>query len=146
MTILEEYNAKLKSVRAKIGEGKGSPMDAFAYQEMKYRIGNLETFNAIGACTPITTDKNAISLHYEVTTLLLKSLIDERCTGGRTDEDGKKKREMAKNTLIAVYNSGTNKSRSLVLDTDQVYKAYISEFVNAFIPVWIQYRDTLFKI
>ena len=146
MTILEEYNAKLKSVRAKIGEGKGNPMDAFAYQEMKYRIGNLETFNTIGACTPITTDKNAISLHYEVTTLLLKSLIDERCTGGRTDEDGKKKRETAKNTLIAVYNSGTNKSRSLVLDTDQVYKAYISEFVNAFIPVWIQYRDTLFKI
>ena len=146
MTILEEYNAKLKSVRAKIGEGKGNPMDAFAYQEMKYRIGNLETFNAIGACTPITTDKNAISLHYEVTTLLLKSLIDERCTGGRTDEDGKKKRETAKNTLIAVYNSETNKSRSLVLDTDQVYKAYISEFVNAFIPVWIQYRDTLFKI
>ena len=146
MTILEEYNAKLKSVRAKIGEGKGNPMDAFAYQEMKYRIGNLETFNAIGACTPITTDKNAISLHYEVTTLLLKSLIDERCTGGRTDEDGKKKRETAKNTLIAVYSSGTNKSRSLVLDTDQVYKAYISEFVNAFIPVWIQYRDTLFKI
>ena len=145
MTILEEYNAKLKSVRAKIGEGKGNPMDAFAYQEMKYRIGNLETFNAIGACTPITTDKNAISLHYEVTTLLLKSLIDERCTGGR-NEDGKKKRETAKNTLIAVYNSGTNKSRSLVLDTDQVYKAYISEFVNAFIPVWIQYRDTLFKI
>ena len=96
MTILEEYNAKLKSVRAKIGEGKGNPMDAFAYQEMKYRIGNLETFNAIGACTPITTDKNAISLHYEVTTLLLKSLIDERCTGGRTDEDGKKKKRRIK--------------------------------------------------
>ena len=146
MTMLEEYNAKLKNVRAKIGEGKGTSMDAFAYQEIKYRIGNLETFNAIGACTPITTDKNAISLHYEVTTLLLKSLIDERCTGGRTDEDGKKKRETAKNTLISVFNSGTNKSRSLVLDTDQVYKAYISEFVNAFIPVWIQYRDTLFKI
>ena len=146
MTMLEEYNAKLKNVRAKIGEGKGTPMDAFAYQEIKYRIGNLETFNAIGACTPVTTDKNAISLHYEVTTLLLKSLIDERCTGGRTDEEGKKKRETAKNTLITVFNSGTNKSRSLVLDTDQVYKAYISEFVNAFIPVWIQYRDTLFKI
>ena len=112
MTMLEEYNAKLKNVRAKIGEGKGTPMDAFAYQEIKYRIGNLETFNAIG----------------------------------RTDEEGKKKRETAKNTLIAVFNSGTNKSRSLVLDTDQVYKAYISEFVNAFIPVWIQYRDTLFKI
>ncbi len=58
----------------------------------------------------------------------------------------KQKRETAKNTLITVFNSGTNKSRSLVLDTDQVYKAYISEFVNAFIPVWIQYRDTLFKI
>lgn len=146
MTILEEYNAKLKTVRAKIGEGKGNSMDAFAYQEMKYRIGNLETFNAIGACTPITTDKNDISLHYEVTSLLLRSLIDERSTGSRTDEDGKKKRETAKNTLLSVYNAGANKSRSLVLDSDQVYKKYISEFVNAFIPVWLQYRDTLFKI
>ena len=113
---------------------------------MKYRIGNLETFNAINACTPITIDKNAITLHYEVTVLLLKNLLEERCSGSRTDEEGKKKRETAKNTLLGVFNSGTNKSRSLVLDNDQAYKKYISEFINAFIPVWIQYRDTLFKI
>ena len=121
-------------------------MDAFAYQELKYRISNLETLNAIGACTPVTTDKYVISLHYEVTSLLLKNLVDERCTGSRTDEEGKKKRETAKNTLIGVYNSGSKKSKSLIIDSVQVYKKYISEFVNAFIPVWIQYRDTLFKI
>lgn len=146
MTILEEYNAKLSTIRAKIGAGQASPMDAFAYQELKYRISTLETLNAIGACTPVTVDKNTISLHYEITALLLKNLADERCTGSRTDEEGKKKRETAKNTLLSVYNSGTNKSRSLIVDSDQAYKKYISEFVNAFIPVWIQYRDTLFKI
>ena len=146
MTILEEYNAKLSTIRAKIGAGQASPMDAFAYQELKYRISTLETLNAIGACTPVTVDKNTISLHYEITALLLKNLADERCTGSRTDEEGKKKRETAKNTLLSVYNSGTNKSRSLIVDSDQAYKKYISEFVNAFIPVWIQYRDTLFKV
>ncbi len=146
MTILEEYNAKLNTVRSKISAGQATPMDAFAYQELKYRISNLETLNAIGACTPISTDKNVISLHYEVTSLLLKNLVDERCTGSRTDEEGKKKRETAKNTLIGVYNSGSKKSKSLIIDSVQVYKKYISEFVNAFIPVWIQYRDTLFKI
>ena len=146
MTILEEYNAKLSTIRAKIGAGQASPMDAFAYQELKYRISTLETLNAIGACTPVTVDKNTISLHYEITALLLKNLIDERCTGSRTDEEGKKKRETAKNTLLSVYNSGTNRSRNLIVDSDQTYKKYISEFVNAFIPVWIQYRDTLFKI
>lgn len=146
MTILEEYNAKLSTIRAKIGAGQASPMDAFAYQELKYRISTLETLNAIGACTPVTVDKNTISLHYEITALLLKNLADERFTGSRTDEEGKKKRETAKNTLLSVYNSGTNKSRSLIVDSDQAYKKYISEFVNAFIPVWIQYRDTLFKV
>ena len=146
MTILEEYNAKLSAVRKKIGEGQATPMDAFAYQELKYRISNLETLNAIGACTPVTTDKNVISLHYEVTALLLKNLVDERCTGSRTDDEGKKKRETAKNTLISIYNSGAKKSKNLIIDSDQVYKKYISEFVNAFIPVWMQYRDTLFKI
>ncbi len=146
MTILEEYNAKLSAVRSKIGAGQATPMDAFAYQELKYRISNLETLNAIGACTPVSTDKNVISLHYEVASLLLKNLVDERCTGSRTDEEGKKKRETAKNTLIGVYNSGAKKSKSLIIDSDQVYKKYISEFVNAFIPVWVQYRDTLFKI
>lgn len=146
MTILDEYNAKLKAVRAKIAEGKASPIDAFAYQEIKYRISNLETFHAIGACTPVTTDKNIISLHYEITAILMKNLVDERCTGSRTDEDGKKKRETAKNTLLSVYNLGTNKSRSMVIDSDQAYKKYISEFVDSFIPVWVQYRDTLFKI
>lgn len=146
MTILEEYNTKLSTIRAKIGTGQASPMDAFAYQELKYRISTLETLNAIGACTPVTVDKKSISLHYEITALLLKNLIDERCTGSRTDEEGKKKRETAKNTLLSVYNSGTNRSRNLIVDSDQAYKKYISEFVNAFIPVWIQFRDTLFKI
>lgn len=146
MTMLEEYNDKLKAVRAKIAEGKASPIDAFAYQEIKYRISNLETFHAIGACTPVTTDKNAITLHYEITVLLLKNLVEERTNGGKTDDEGRKKRETAKNTLLSIYNSGIKKSSSLIIDSDQVYKKFISDFVNAFIPVWVQYRDTLFKI
>ena len=111
MTILEEYNAKLSAVRKKIGDGQATPMDAFAYQELKYRISNLETLNAIGACTPVSTDKNVISLHYEVTSLLLKNLVDERCTGSRTDEEGKKKRETAKNTLIGYRDRCVRRNR-----------------------------------
>ena len=78
--------------------------------------------------------------------MYIKMLSGERQVGSKTDEDGKKKRAAAKETIDRVMNDGVRRFGSFNPTTDELYKKTISEFINEYISVWIQYRNTYINI
>ena len=78
--------------------------------------------------------------------MYIKMLSGERQVGSKTNEDGKKKRAAAKETIDRVMNDGVRRFGSFNPTTDELYKKTISEFINAYISVWIQYRNTYINI
>ena len=78
--------------------------------------------------------------------MFIKMLSGERQVGSKTDEDGKKKRGAAKETIDRVMNDGVRRFSSFNPKTDDLYKKTVSEFINAYISVWIQYRNTYINI
>ena len=146
MTLLEQYNAKLTEMNEKIRAGQLSPEEMLVYQELVYRISTLNTCKALCASAPIGTETTKLCYHYQVVTMYIKMLSGERQVGSKTDEDGKKKRGAAKETIDRVMNDGVRRFSSFNPKTDDLYKKTVSEFINAYISVWIQYRNTYINI
>lgn len=146
MNFLEDYTEKLNIIRKKLGEGKSVPMDAFYYQELKYRISTIETLNAFNASAPVTKDEGVIGLHYEIVGMLLKNLLDERSYGNKTNEEGVKKRTTAKEALTRIFEDGKHRFSGIKITTNELYRDNIKDLINTYLAVWIQYRDTLIKI
>ena len=146
MTLLEQYNAKLNEMNEKIRAGQVSPEEMLVYQELMYRIGTLNTCKAFCASAPVGKETSKLCCHYQVVTMYIKMLSGERQVGSKTDEDGKKKRAAAKETIDRVMNDGVRRFGSFNPTTDELYKKTISEFINAYISVWIQYRNPYINI
>ena len=146
MTLLEQYNAKLGEMNDKIRAGQLPPEEMLVYQELVYRIAVLNTCTAFCAGAPVTMETAKLCCHYQVVAMYIKMLSCERQVGSKTDEDGKKKRGAAKETIDRVMNDGVRRFGSFNPKTDDLYKKTVSEFINAYISVWIQYRNTYINI
>ena len=146
MTLLEQYSAKLNEMNEKIRAGQLPPEEMLVYQELMYRIGTLNTCKALCASAPIGTETTKLCYHYQVVAMFIKMVSGERQVGSKTDEDGKKKRGAAKETIDRVMNDGVRRFSSFNPKTDDLYKKTVSEFINAYISVWIQYRNTYINI
>ena len=146
MTLLEQYSAKLNEMNEKIRAGQLPPEEMLVYQELVYRIAVLNTCKAFCAGAPVTMETAKLCCHYQVVIMYVKMLSGERQVGSKTDEDGKKKRGAAKETIDRVMNDGVRRFSSFNPKADDHYKKTVSEFINAYISVWIQYRNTYINI
>ena len=146
MTLLEQYNAKLNEMNEKIRAGQLPTEENLAYQELVYRVGVLNTCKAFCASAPIGKETSNLCYHYQVVAMYIKMLGNERQVGSKTDDEGKKKRAAAKETIDRVMNDGVRRFGSFNPTTDELYKKSVSEFINAYISVWIQYRNTYINI
>lgn len=146
MTLLEQYNAKLNELNEKIRAGQLPPEENLAYQELVYRVGVLNTCKAFCASAPMGKETTLLCYHYQVVAMYIKMLGNERQVGSKTDDEGKKKRAAAKETIDRVMNDGVRRFSSFKPTADDIYKKTVTEYINAYISVWLQYRNTYINI
>ena len=87
-----------------------------------------------------------LSYHYQLVDAYVKSVLSERRFGAKTDEDGKKRRETARQSLEKVVESGRKQFRSFSPSKPEQYSQTVGKYINALLPVWMQYRDTYINL
>lgn len=145
-TVLEKYRMKMEQCSRAVSEQNLPLWDVAFLQELGYRICVLEAFQAFCMTAPVTTDTNALVFHYKMVDTYVQFLLEERKVGLSTDEEGKKKRETAMQSLKSVTDDFRRRFCSFRASDRETYRKSISALINAVLPVWAQYRDTLIKL
>ena len=146
MKLIDQYKGLHKQLEDKLSAGTISLEELCVLQEVKYRIGVLDTLRAFCTSAPKTTDTTKLCYHYQLVSTYLKFVCSERRFGTKADEDGQKKRETAVVSLERVVTDWTKRFSSFKADTEDLYKTRIVEFINSVLSVWIQYRNTYINI
>lgn len=145
-TVLDQYREKQKQIRSKIAEDSLLPEELLVMQELNYRICVLETFQSFCKSAPVTTEVKVISYHFQLVDAYVRFVLNERRFGPKTDADGQKKRETALVSFERVVQDGKKRFTSFSAGTNEQYKNCISQYVNAILPVWMQYRNTYINL
>ncbi len=106
----------------------------------------METFQTFCKAAPLTADTKVLVNHYQLVNLSICNLLTERKFGTKTDDNGKKKRETAALSLDKVVKDNQKRFASFAAQTQNQYKTSITNYINAVLPVWVQYRDTYVKL
>lgn len=145
-TVLDQYREKQKQIRSKIAENSLLPEELLVMQELNYRICVLETFQSFCKSAPVTMEVKVISYHFQLVDAYVRFVLNERRFGPKTDADGQKKRETALVSFEQVVQDGKKRFTSFSAGTNEQYKNCISQYVNAILPVWMQYRNTYINL
>ena len=76
----------------------------------------------------------------------IKFVLSERQFGAKTDADGKKRRETAHQSLEKVVQAGRKQFSSFSPSKPEQYSQTVGKYINALLPVWMQYRDTYINL
>ncbi len=144
--LIEKYYERREAFRSQVAENSLPPDDLVLVQELDYRISILETFQTFCKAAPLTTDTKVLVNHYQLVNLSICNLLTERKFGTKTDDNGKKKRETAALSLDKVVKDNQKRFASFAAQTQNQYKTSITNYINAVLPVWVQYRDTYVKL
>ena len=144
--LIEKYYERREAFRSQVAENSLPPDDLVLVQELDYRISILETFQTFCKAAPITTDTKVLVNHYQLVNLCICNLLTERKFGTKTDDNGKKKRETSSLSLDKVVKDNQKRFASFAAQTQNQYKTSITNYINAVLPVWVQYRDTYVKL
>lgn len=144
--LIEKYYERREAFRSQVAENSLPPDDLVLVQELDYRISILETFQTFCKAAPLTTDTKVLVNHYQLVNLSICNLLTERKFGTKTDDNGKKKRETATLSLDKVVKDNQKRFASFAAQTQNQYKTSITNYINAVLPVWVQYRDTYVKL
>ncbi len=146
ITLLEQYKTKQDEFTEQI-KAYSLPFDSLIiFQELSYRIFILKTFQAFCKTAPVTMDTNVMAIHYQMVDASIHFLRNERRFGLKMDENGKKQRDTAANTLENVIQDKRRRFASFVPVTQEQYRDSIKDMIDTVLTVWIQYRDTYVKI
>lgn len=144
--LIEKYYERREAFRSQVAENSLPPDDLVLVQELDYRISILETFQTFCKAAPLTADTKVLVNHYQLVNLSICNLLTERKFGTKTDDNGKKKRETAALSLDKVVKDNQKRFASFAAQTQNQYKTSITNYINAVLPVWVQYRDTYVKL
>jgi hypothetical protein len=72
--------------------------------------------------------------------------LDERIFGTKTDENGKKKRKTASDSLKNVFSDAEKQFSYFNPKGQNDYKDRIVRMINTFLCAWVQYRETFIEI
>ena len=123
-TILDQYLEKQNSIRSQIAENSLPPEDLLIMQELNYRICVLETFQAFSKSAPMGMKVDDLSYHYQLVDTYIKSVLNERQFGAKTDADGKKLRETAHQSLEKVVQAGRKQFSGVEALADEVFAVF----------------------
>lgn len=145
-TVLEQYREKQKQVLQKAEERNLPLQELLAMQELNYRVCVLETFQAFCRSAPITTEVRALGYHFQMVEAYVGFVLAERRFGPKTDPEGQKRRETALSSLERVAQDGRRRFTSFAAQSQEQYKAAVSQYIKTILPVWLQYRETYITI
>lgn len=146
MSILTTYREKQADFNSRIAKHTMQTKENLALQELNYRICVLETFQAFSKSAPMGMKVDDLSYHYQLLDAYIKSVLSERQFGAKTDADGKKRREAAHQSLEKVVQAGRKQFRNFSPSKPEQYSQAVSKYINALLPVWMQYRDTYINL
>ena len=146
MSILTTYREKQADFNSRIAKHTMQPRENLVLQELNYRICVLETFQAFSKSAPMGMKVDDLSYHYQLVDAYIKSVLNERQFGAKTDADGKKRREMAHQSLEKVVQAGRKQFSSFSPSKPEQYSQTVGKYINALLPVWMQYRDTYINL
>ena len=145
-SILTQYHKRQSVIKEQITENSLPPDELIQVQELNYRIGVLETFQALAKTAPISMDTKVLGQHYQIVDVCIRYLLTDHKFGPATDESGKKKRETAHKALEDIIHDNQKRFTSFKAETQDHYKRCILNCVNTVLPMWVQYRDTYTNI
>lgn len=146
MSILTTYREKQADFNSRIAKHTMQTKDNLALQELNYRICVLETFQAFSKSAPMGMKVDDLSYHYQLVDAYIKSVLNERQFGAKTDADGKKRRETAHQSLEKVVQAGRKQFSSFSPSKPEQYSQTVGKYINTLLPVWMQYRDTYINL
>lgn len=146
MSILATYREKQADFSSRIAKHTMQTKENLALQELNYRICVLETFQAFSKSAPMGMKVDDLSYHYQLVDAYIKSVLNERQFRAKTDADGKKLRETAHQSLEKVVQAGRKQFSSFSPSKPEQYSQTVGKYINALLPVWMQYRDTYINL
>lgn len=146
MSILATYREKQADFNSRIAKHTMQAKENLALQELNYRICVLETFQAFSKSAPMGMKVDDLSYHYQLVDAYIKFVLSERQFGAKTDADGKKRRETAHQSLEKVVQAGRKQFSSFSPSKPEQYSQTVGKYINALLPVWMQYRDTYINL
>lgn len=145
-SILAQLQKKQADIKAQIAANSLPLDELLVMQELNYRIGVIETFQALVKTAPLSTDTSVLRQHYCILDVSLRYLLKDHKFGVVTDDNGKKRRETAEKAVEDVILANQKKFSSFVAETQDQYKRYVSECANTVLLMWVQFRDTYITI
>lgn len=156
MSVLTSYREKQSEYNSRIAKHTMQTRENLALQELNdsssskndelFRISVLETFQAFAKGAPMGMKVEDLSYHYQLVDTYVKSVLCERQFGAKTDSDGKKRRETAHQSLEKVIQAGRKQFTSFSPSKPEQYSQAVGKYINALLPVWMQYRDTYINL
>ena len=146
MSVLTTFKEKQSEYNSRIAAHIIQPRENLVLQELNYRICVLETFQAFSKSAPMGMKGDDLSYHYQLVDAYVKSVLSERQFGAKTDADGKKRREAAHQSLEKVVQAGRKQFSSFSPSKPEQYSQTVGKYINALLPVWMQYRNTYINL
>lgn len=144
--ILDIYKEKQNIVEQAVNQNMLPLSDLERVQELRYRIGVIEALRIYCKTAPVTDNVKTMVEHFTQVFNYLRGLQNEHTVHESTDEAVTNTRNTAKAALADAYNGIANTMSSFKMTSNEYYKETVIKMINGFIPVWLQYRDTLILI
>ncbi len=144
--ILDIYKEKQNIVEQAINQNMLPLGDLERAQELRYRIGVIEALRIYCKTAPVTDNIKTMVEHFTQVFNYLSGLQKEHLVQDSNDEAVNNTRNTAKAALADAYNGIANTMSSFKMTSNEYYKETVIKMINGFIPVWLQYRDTLILI
>ena len=144
ITMLEKYQHTLADLK-----NLDSPMSievAWVFQELLYRIEVLQVCQMFTTTAPTGDDERAMILHYQMVDIYFENLKCDRRHGPPASDQEQDRRNTAHQSLCRVVNDYRKQFGSFRASTPEQYKNEIRKVIAAFLPVWIQTRNTYINI
>lgn len=145
-SVLQTYREKQSEIYHSIASRTLPTQEVLRMQELNYRICVLETFQAFCKSAPMSLDTRALAYHYRMVDAYVRFVLTERRFGPKTDDAGQKKRETALASFEKVVQDGRKRFSSFAPSKPEQYRDNVSQYVNAMLPVWMQYRNTYINL
>jgi len=143
MTMLEKLKVQRDTLLAQIesGETAVTAKHLWLYQELLYRIEVFEVLQMLHRTAPCTTDTKILCPHYKTLDAYIHHISVERQYGKPADENDKKNRQTAIESLQKVIQDYQRKFSSFRPTTAELYGKNTGELVKCVLVAWLQHRN-----
>lgn len=144
--ILDIYKEKQNIVEQAVKQNMLPLSDLERVQELRYRIGVIEALRIYCLTAPVTDNIETMLKHFNQVFDYLGGLEKEHLVKDSKDDAINNARKTAKSALGDSYKGIANVFGHFKATSQNSYKEQIINVINGFIPVWLQYRDSLIPI